>query len=225
MISTKSLNIAGYIDHTLLKPFSTETDILMHLEEAIEYRFKSVCIPPYFVPLARKKLRGHEVKIGTVGGFPLGYDLASNKTEMIMRCADVGAEEIDVVINVAAIKSADFDYISGELSSLATAANVKGVLLKVILETCYLSLEEIEIACNLCLENGVPFIKTSTGMGTNGATVEHIRFIKNIVGNKAKIKASGGIKTYLDAIKMIEAGADRIGTSSGVFILNNITYK
>lgn len=225
MISKNIQNIAGYIDHTLLKPFSSEKDIFVLIEEAIKYGFKSVCIPPYFIPFAQKKLKGTDVKVGTIGGFPLGYELSSNKTEMVMRCADAGAQEVDVVINIAAIKSADFDYVSEELGSLATAANIKGILLKIILETCYLTLEEIEKACNLCLENGVPFIKTSTGMGTNGATVEHIEFIKKIVGNKAKIKASGGIKTYLDAIKMIEAGADRLGTSAGVSIISNFQNK
>jgi deoxyribose-phosphate aldolase len=214
------INIAEYIDHTILKPFTTEEDVKKVIAEALEHDFYAVCIPPYYLPAGRKLLKESNVKLATVAGFPLGYNLSSNKTEMVMRCADAGADEVDTVINIAAIKSQDYDFLEEELSSIATAASVKGVLLKVILETCYLTNEEIEKACNLCLNYSVPFIKTSTGFGSHGATIEHIKLIKSIVGNQAKIKASGGIKNFEDAMAMIAAGANRIGTSSGVSIVS-----
>lgn len=215
-----SKTLASYIDHTILRADTTHSEVEKLCKEAVEYGFHSVCIPPYYIEASKKLLSGSSVKVATVIGFPLGYQLSTAKIDEVKRAVDLGIDEIDVVSNVAAIKNNDLDYIKKELDSLSTTASIKDILIKIIFETCYLTKKEIKILCNLCMESGVDFVKTSTGFGTGGATVEDVLYMKKIVGNNLMIKASGGIKTKSQAIKMIEAGADRLGTSSGVKIIS-----
>jgi deoxyribose-phosphate aldolase len=212
-------SIASYIDHTALKATTTQKDIVQLCDEAKKYGFYSVCVPPYYVESCQKLLSGSDVKLCTVIGFPLGYQTTTSKIDEIKRMEEMGVDEVDVVVNIAAVKSGDWEYVQQEIESLATKASIKGIGIKIILETCYLSEEEIIRLCNLSASSGVNFVKTSTGFGKGGATKEHVALMKQTVGKKVKVKASGGIRTYNDAKTMIEAGAERIGASSGVQIV------
>ena len=203
----------------MLKANTTEKDISNLCKEAIKYGFYSVCIPPYFIDHALKIIEGSEVKLCTVIGFPLGYQLTSSKVDEIKRVEESGAEEVDVVINVAAIKSGNWDYVENEMESLSTTASIKGLVIKIIFETCYLTRNEIIKLCNLCVKYDVNFVKTSTGFGRTGADEKIVKLMKKTVGDKVKVKASGGIRTYSDAMRMIEAGAERIGASAGIDII------
>lgn len=215
-----SQSLARYIDHTLLKPNITNTQIDTLCEEALKYNFASVCIPPYFIKRAAENLEGSDsVKVCTVIDFPFGYDFISAKVESIKKSIEFGAQEIDAVINVAAIKNGDWKRIKYELDSLRTITKINDRILKIIFETCYLTKEEIEKLALLCLDYDIDYLKTSTGFGSGGATVEDVRLMKSIAGEKAKVKASGGIRTREDALKMIEAGASRIGASAGIKIV------
>ncbi len=212
-------DLAQYIDHTTLKAFTTEEDVRKLCEEAITYQFYSVCIPPSYLEKARKFVKESEVKLCTVIAFPLGYEVTASKVDELRRVEELGVDEVDVVINVGAIKNQDFEYVNSELNNLATFCSIKNLTLKVIIETCYLTKEEIVKVCNLCVDNGVDFVKTSTGFGTGGATLEDVKLIKSVVGENAKVKASGGIRNREDALAMIAAGADRLGASSGIKIV------
>jgi len=213
-------NLARYIDHTLLKPNITKDQIDKLCAEALEYDFASVCIPPYYVTQAAELLKASDsVKVCTVIGFPLGYDNTASKVESIKKAIEQGADEIDAVVNIPAIKDGDWKTVRYDLESMSTVTQRNDKLLKIIFETCYLSLEEIEKVAEICIEYGVDYLKTSTGFGTGGATVEHVALMKKIAGDKAKIKASGGVRTQEDALKMIEAGASRIGASAGIKIV------
>ncbi len=212
--------LAQYIDHTLLHPKSTLKEIELLCNDAVQYQFYGVCIPPYYIDQAKRMLMPSAVKIVSVAGFPLGFGKTNTKIDELMKVADAGADEIDVVVNVNAVKNRDFEYLRNEINSLVTASGIKSVVLKVILETCYLTGKEIEAVCKICMEEEVHFVKTSTGFGTKGAELEDIKLIKSIVGEKVKIKASGGIKTKEQALQFINAGANRIGTSSGVKIVH-----
>jgi len=206
-----------YIDHTLLKATATKAEIEKICEEAIAHSFKSVCVNPHFVSYAKELLRDSDVLVCTVIGFPLGANTTEAKAFETMDAVRNGADEIDMVINVGALKEGNYDYVQNDIAEVKKAANT---LLKVILETCYLTNEEIVVACNLAKQAGADFVKTSTGFGTAGATVEHVSLMRKTVGEKMGVKASGGVRSFDDLTKMIQAGATRIGTSSGVKLMN-----
>ncbi|KGT38811.1 deoxyribose-phosphate aldolase [Weizmannia sp. CD-2023] len=211
-------NLAAYIDHTLLKPEATEKDILKLTAEAAQYHFASVCINPYWVKLATRELAGTGVKVCTVIGFPLGATTAETKAFETKKAIGDGADEIDMVINIGALKSGDTEAVEADIRAVVEAA--QGKLVKVIIETCLLTNEEKELACRLAVKAGARFVKTSTGFSTGGATIEDVKLMRQTVGDKAGVKASGGIHTKAEAEAMIEAGATRIGASSGVKIVS-----
>ena len=216
----KSQELARFIDHTLLKPNTTIEQINKLCEEAIEYNFASVCIPPYYVSKAYKLLINTEsVKVCTVIDFPFGYDFTAGKIESIKKAIDYGVDELDVVVNIPAAKDGDWDTIDYDIEALRSITSRNDKLLKIIFETCYLTKEEIVQLAKICLKHNVDYLKTSTGYGTGGATIEDVTLMKKIAGDKAKVKASGGIRTLEDTLKMIEAGASRIGASAGVKII------
>lgn len=211
-------NLAAYIDHTLLKPEATEKDILKLTAEAAQYHFASVCINPYWVKLATRELAGTGVKVCTVIGFPLGATTAETKAFETKKAIGDGADEIDMVINIGALKSGNTEAVEADIRAVVEAA--QGKLVKVIIETCLLTNEEKELACRLAVKAGAHFVKTSTGFSTGGATIEDVKLMRQTVGDKAGVKASGGIHTKAEAEAMIEAGATRIGASSGVKIVS-----
>ncbi|MGB9809854.1 MAG: deoxyribose-phosphate aldolase [Caldanaerobacter sp.] len=215
------MNIAKMIDHTLLKPNATEEEIKKVCEEAKEYGFASVCINPCFVDLAYKMLKDTDVKVCTVIGFPLGANTVETKVYEAIEAVKKGAKEIDMVLNISMLKSGKYEYVKKEIEEVVKAAMSydKDIVVKVILETCYLTDEEKIKACEFAKEAGADFVKTSTGFGTGGATVEDVRLMRKTVGENFGVKASGGIKSYEDAKAMIEAGANRIGASAGVKIV------
>ncbi len=201
-----------YIDHTLLKAYAKEIDIYYLCNEAKEYNFKSVCVNPAFVSYAKEQLKDSDVLVCTVIGFPLGANTTKTKVFEAVDAINNGADEIDMVINISKVKDNDYDYVYNEIKEIKEA--IKDHTLKVIIETCYLTAEEIKNVSLIVKKANANFVKTSTGFGTAGATVENVKLIKEAVGD-FDIKASGGIKTKEDFDKMIEAGATRIGTSNG----------
>lgn len=209
------MNLAKYIDHTILKPTARQADIEHLCMEAKEYGFASVCINPCWVPLAAKLLQGSDVKVCTVIGFPLGANTVAVKAYEADLAVKEGADEIDMVINIGALKSGLLDAVKADIAAVREAC--KGKILKVIIETSYLTEEEKETVCKIAAECGADFVKTSTGFSDKGATAEDVKLMAKASG--IKVKASGGIKTKEDALKMIEAGASRLGTSSGVKII------
>ena len=218
--------IAHYIDHTALTAEKTDADILKLCDEAIEHQFFSVCINSCHIPLAKQKLAGSNVKICTVVGFPLGANLSSVKAFETQEAIAAGANEIDMVINVGWIKSNKWSAVKEDIQTVLNACN--GTPLKVILETCLLTKEEIVQACEICKALKVAFVKTSTGFNKGGATVEDVALMKHTVGDIG-VKASGGIRDTQTTIAMIKAGATRIGASAGIAIIhgvqdNNSTY-
>ena len=217
--------LAKMIDHTILKANATQSDIEKLCEEAKEYNFASVCVNPYWVPLASDLLKNSTVKVCTVIGFPLGATSSESKASETEIAILQGADEVDMVINVGAMKNNQTDIVEKDIFSVVNSARKTGkaqnknITVKVILETCYLTKDEIKNAC-ICAKNaGADFVKTSTGFGTGGATVEDVKLMKETVGSSMEVKASGGIRDYETAIKMIEAGATRLGTSSGIAIV------
>jgi len=213
------LNVARYIDHTNLKAYASREDVVRLCEEAKRYGFYAVCVNPYRVKVAKEALRGTDVKVVSVIGFPLGATPTEVKVFEAEKAIEAGADELDMVINIGALKDGDLEYVKNDIASVVEKAHASGVLVKVIIETCYLTDEEKVTACKLAMEAGADFVKTSTGFGSGGATVEDVRLMKSVVGDKMGVKAAGGIRTYEQAVKMIEAGATRIGTSSGVSIV------
>ena len=201
-----------YIDHTLLKAFATKEDILNLCNEAKEYNFKSVCVNPDFVSYAKELLKGSDVLVCTVIGFPLGANTTKVKVFEAYDAISNGADEIDMVINISKAKEHDYNYIYEEIK--AVKDHINNHTLKVIIETCYLTEEEIKEVSLIVKKANANFVKTSTGFGTGGAKESDIKLIKSVVGD-FDIKASGGIKTKEDFLKMIDAGATRIGTSNG----------
>jgi deoxyribose-phosphate aldolase len=212
------MNINKMIDHTKLGASINKAQIDQLIEEAKTYDFKSVCINPIWVKYAKHQLKKTDVLVCTVIGFPHGTHVVAMKAHEAELAVKDGADELDMVINVNALKSKDYHTTLNEIKAVVEKA--EGRTVKVIIETCYLTLEEIEKASLLVVEGGAQFVKTSTGFGSAGATVEHVMLMKKTVGEKAFVKASGGVRTYADALKMIEAGATRIGTSNGVDIVN-----
>lgn len=216
------MNLASYIDHTILKP-DTNTEDIRHLcEEAIAHEFAAVCVPPYFVKNAYQLLEDSTVKVATVIGFPMGYSATFAKVEEIKRAIDEGAHELDVVINLCAVKSRNWNYVQNDIASMTTATHLKARKIKVILETGLLTEEEIRRMAAICREVEPDFVKTSTGFSGGGATLQVVEMLREeLNGTPIKIKASGGIRTAEDARAMIEAGAERLGSSSGVRIVGN----
>ena len=212
------MNLAGKIDHTLLRADARREEIVQLCKEARQHGFYAVCVPPYYVRECRQQLAGSMVKIATVVGFPMGYSHTPAKVEEARRAIDEGANEIDMVINLIALKNKDINYLKNELTSVATITQLRGGKLKVILETGLLTEEEIRLACTLCAELTVDFVKTSTGFGPPGATVETVALLRSLLPPGIKIKASGGIRDRATALALIQAGADRIGTSAGTEI-------
>ncbi|MGE3608653.1 MAG: deoxyribose-phosphate aldolase [Bacteriovoracaceae bacterium] len=217
------MKLNKYIDHTLLKAEATKTQIEKLCLEAREYDFFSVCVNSYYVKLAKQLLSGSDVKVCTVVGFPLGASTMETKRFEAMKAVAEGAKEIDMVLNISAVKSGEWQYVLDDMSSLAQVCHQQGALLKVILETCLLTDEEKKKACELAVKAGVDFVKTSTGFSTAGATVEDVKLMRSIVGPNMGVKASGGIRNAKIAAKMIEAGATRLGTSASVDIIKGMT--
>ena len=215
------MQISKYIDHTNLKPEATRDDILKLCEEAIKYQFKSVCVNPIYVSFARKLLEGSGVLVCTVVGFPLGATPSCVKAFETTNAIKDGADEIDMVINIGACKAHNYDEVYEDILQVANACN--GVTLKVIIETCLLTDEEKVMACKMAMKAGANFVKTSTGFSKGGATVSDVKLMKETVGDKILVKASGGIKDKDTFEAMIKAGADRIGCSQGVNIMEE--YK
>ena len=214
-------NISSMIDHTLLKPDATKEDIKKLCDEAKEYKFFSVCINPQYVRLAKKCLNGSNVKVATVIGFPLGSSTKDVKAFEAQDAINNGADELDMVINIGALKDKEYDTVRDDIKTVVTTAKGKA-LVKVIIETCLLGKEEKIAACKLALEAGADFVKTSTGFSTSGAKIEDIKLMKEVVKDKMGIKASGGIRDTKTALAMIEAGATRIGASSSIAIVKGI---
>lgn len=213
--------LAKRIDHTLIRPTATKDEIKKLCEEAKQYDFRAVSINLSYLPLVYDLLKNSNVKIGTTIGFPFGATSTKTKVSESKEAIRLGANELDAVINIGYLKSGDLDYIRKELISLVEMVKSFGdIIIKVIIETGYLSDDEKTNACIIAKEAKVDFIKTSTGIGTSGATVEDVKLIRKVVGNIIGVKASGGIDTYEKALQMINAGADIIGTSHGVAIMS-----
>jgi deoxyribose-phosphate aldolase len=213
------MNLAARIDHTLLTPDALEKDIKKLCAEAKEYGFAAVCVPPYFVRKCKLWLNDTRVKVCTVVGFPTGFAHTPAKVEEARRAIDEGADEIDMVINIIALKAGDWNYLKNELTSAATIIQLRGGKLKVILETGLLTNEEIIKACELCRNMTVDFVKTSTGNIKPGATVEVVKLLRANLPASIKIKASGGITDKQFALQLIEAGAERLGCSASVSLV------
>jgi deoxyribose-phosphate aldolase len=211
------LNIAEYIDHTLLKADATGTMVKKICQEAVQYGFASVCVNSGFAELVSGQLSGSKVRTCVVSGFPLGASQTLVKAFETREAIKRGAQEIDMVLNIGALKEGLYGMVEDDIKAVVQAAGKKAVV-KVILECCLLENAEKEKACELAVIAGAAFVKTSTGFASGGATIEDVRLLKNIVGTRAKVKASGGIRTATEALAMIEAGADRLGTSSGIKI-------
>lgn len=206
-----------YFDHTLLAANATRSEVEQLCKEAKEYDFMSVCVNPYFVPLAKKELAGSNVKVCTVIGFPLGQMSTKAKVFEANDAVKMGADEVDMVINVSALKDQDYDYVRNEIHEIKEAC--EGKLLKAILECCYLSKEEIKKASELAKEAGADFVKTSTGFGKGGAKAEDVKIMRETVGSDMGVKAAGGIHTLADFKAMVDAGANRIGCSHSIQIM------
>ncbi|MEO0116945.1 MAG: deoxyribose-phosphate aldolase [candidate division WOR-3 bacterium] len=210
-------NLSRFIDHTYLKPEATEGDIRRVVKEAIEYNFATVFVAPSWTKLAKELLKRSRVKLGCPIGFPFGASATETKIFEAKKALADGAEELDMVINIGRLKSGDYQYVETEIKEIVKA--VKPILIKIIIETGYLTDEEKIKVSLIAKEAGADFVKTSTGILTTGAKVEDIRLLKKVLGDYPKIKASGGIRDYKTCLEMIEAGAERIGTSSGVKIM------
>jgi len=212
------MDIAKFIDHTILKPETRKEDVIKVCNEAKECGFYSVCVNPYYVPLVKKELEGSDVKITSVVGFPLGATTKEVKAFEAKKAVKSGADEIDMVINIAALKNREYDIVKEDIKAVVDAIKDKAIL-KVIIETCLLTEEEKIKACQISKEAGAHFVKTSTGFSTGGATVHDIKLMRDTVGTDMGVKASGGIRDRDKALQMIEAGANRIGASSSIAIV------
>ena len=211
------MGLNKYIDHTILKATASSADVQKLCEEAIEHEFYSVCVNGCYVADAKYLLQGADVKVAAVVGFPLGAMTTVSKVFEAKEAIENGASEIDMVINVAKLKDGEFDYVENEIRLIKEA--IGDNVLKVIIETCYLTDEEKVKACELSLVAKADFVKTSTGFGTGGATYEDVKLMKSVVGDNAKVKASGGVRDKETAQKYVDLGAERLGTSSGIEIV------
>lgn len=217
------MDLARLIDHTLLRPGATRAEVEQVCAEALEYNFASVCVNAWWVPVVAGKLtgkfNGSAVKVCTVVGFPLGATSTAAKVAETTTAIEEGAQEIDMVLNIGALKSGLAEDAQADIAAVARAAHQHGAILKVILETCLLTDAEKEIACRLSVAAGADFVKTSTGFSTGGATEEDIALMRRVVGPHIGVKASGGVRTHDDAIRMVNAGATRLGSSAGIAIV------
>lgn len=211
-------NLNQYFDHTILKPEATEADVVKLCGEAKEYGFYAVCVNSGYVPLAAELLDGTDVKIASVVGFPLGACSTEVKAFETEYACSEGADEIDMVVHVGALKEKRYDYVREDIATVVAVALEYDAIVKVILETCLLTDEEIVKACELSREAGAAFVKTSTGFSKEGATAHHVALMRKTVGKDLRVKASGGIRDLAKTLEMIEAGADRIGASASVEI-------
>lgn len=222
-MAIKPRDMAKMIDHTMLSPEATVEDIRNLCQEAYKYDFASVCVNPIFVPMAAKLLSKSSVKVATVIGFPLGANTSEVKAFETRNSVKNGAQEIDMVMNLGAFKSGAFDLVEADIKAVIDATKTAGVtsdiIVKVILETGYLDQDEIVQACNLAKKAEADFVKTSTGLGPTGASIEDVSLIRKTVGREIGVKASGGIHNYKEALDMLDAGANRIGASAGVAIV------
>jgi deoxyribose-phosphate aldolase len=218
MTNMNTEQIAGMIDHTMLSAVSTEAEIVRICDEAKKYGFATVCVNPYWVPLVARELAGSKVGVTTVIGFPLGASRTEIKAAEAEDAISAGATEIDMVLNVGALKSGHLDAVKRDIEAVVQVCKGKAAV-KVIIETCYLTDEEKQQASLLCKEAGADFVKTSTGFGTGGATVEDIALIRHVIGPEIGIKASGGVRDLDIARKLIQAGATRLGASSSIAIV------
>ena len=209
--------LAKMMDHTILKATATPADVEKICREALEIDAASVCINPCNIELTKRLLEGSGVKVCTVIGFPLGANTTSVKMYETQDAIKRGAEEVDMVINVGALLAGDTDTVYNDIKGVVEAAG--GTLVKVIIETCYLSDDQKKTACELAMKAGADFVKTSTGFGTGGATAHDVALMRSVVGEKLKVKASGGIRTCQNAVEMLEASADRLGVSASIAIL------
>lgn len=210
-------NLPALIDHTVLRPEATKHDVLRLCEEAKAHGFTVIFVPPCYVDEAAAAIAGTNIRLGIPIGFPLGGHTTNTKVAEAVEAVSRGARVLDMVLNVSRLKSGDHDAVRTDIAEVVKAT--PGVEHKVILETCYLTYEEKRTACHLVVEAGAEYVKTSTGFGAAGATVEDVRLLKETVAGKAKVKASGGIRDWKTTLGMLEAGADRIGTSAGLTIL------
>jgi deoxyribose-phosphate aldolase len=215
--------LASLIDHTLLGTGATRLEVLARCGEALELGFAVVCVNPIWVPLVTRELRRSHVKVGTVVGFPLGATLASSKRAEAEAALRVGAQEIDMVMNVGALRSGELDRVESDIRGVVEVCQAGGATLKVILENGYLSDEEKAMACRIAQRAGADFVKTATGFGSTGATEKDVRLMRATVGAEMGVKAAGGIRTLAAALAMLKAGANRLGTSAGVSILREAT--
>jgi deoxyribose-phosphate aldolase len=218
------LNITSYIEHTNLSPTLTDRSIDQLVAEARAHSFLGVCVPPFWVKRAQREIATTNILLITVAGFPLGYSMTETKLDEIKRAIDNGADEIDVVLNISAFKTG-IPWTKIEIAKCSKLVHDNQKILKVIIETAYLSDSEIRNACKLCSDSGVDFVKTSTGFAPSGAKVEHIKLMRECLPLDVGIKASGGIKNRAQAVQLIDAGADRIGTSSGISIVTSTSQS
>lgn len=221
----QGLEIASWIDHTLLKPEASAAQIKSLCQEALEYNFASVCINPAFVPLAHGLLLGSQVLVCTVIGFPLGATLPTHKVFETLAALQGGAREIDMVINIGALKSEAYGLMWNEIESVVQVAHHGGAIVKVILENALLTRREKILGCLISKAAGADFVKTSTGFGPGGATLEDVELMRRVVGSQVGVKAAGGIRSLEDAIAMIRSGANRIGASAGVKIMEAVRMQ
>ena len=225
-MAIKPRDMAKMIDHTFLNPTGEVEDIKQLCSEAEEHEFASVCVHPVFVPLASKLLQETSVKVTTVVGFPLGANTSETKAFETKNAIKNGAQEIDMVMNISAFKSEAFDLVKADIKAVVDATKTAGVtsdiIVKVIIETCYLEDDEIVKECEIGKEAGADFVKTSTGFGTGGAEIEDVSLMRKTVGRDVGVKASGGVHNFNEALDMLDAGANRIGASSGVEIVTGV---
>ncbi|KPK68244.1 deoxyribose-phosphate aldolase [candidate division TA06 bacterium SM23_40] len=212
------IDLARLIDHTLLRADATQSDVERVCDEAIQWGFAAVCVNPWYVKLAKRELAGSSTKVCTVAGFPLGATLSAVKAHEAELAVSEGAQEIDMVMNLGALKSGLSDVVSDDIRAVVVSAGPSAIV-KVIIEACYLTDEEKVLACRLIQESGADFVKTSTGFGTGGATVEDVRLMRRSVGPELGVKAAGGIADRRTALSLVEAGATRIGSSRSLAIV------
>jgi deoxyribose-phosphate aldolase len=217
MMTTQDWNLPTLIDHTVLRPDATKADVLRICQEAREYGFVVIFVPPCYINEAVEAVTGANIRVGIPIGFPLGGHTTATKVTEAIEGVACGAKVLDMVINVSRLKSGDYDLVRTDMAEVVKAT--PGAEHKVILETCCLTREEIITACRLAVEAGMDYVKTSTGFASAGATVEDVRLMKETVAGRAKVKASGGIRDWKTTLAMLEAGADRIGTSAGLAIM------
>ncbi len=218
-------DLAQMIDHTQLRAYAVKEDFVKLCTEAKDYGFKMVAINSYPVEICSELLKGTGVHVGAAIGFPLGQTTIENKVHETKQAIEQGADEIDYVINLGRLKDKDYDYLEREMKEIVSACKEKGILSKVIFENCYLTEDEKKKMCEIALRVKPDFIKTSTGFGTGGATLEDVKLMKSIVKDEVKVKAAGGIRDLETFLAMVEAGAERIGTSAGIEIINEFEAK